>query len=141
MTMRMNHELPSPEVLKAQYPLSEEIKRIKQERDAEIRDIFAGKSDKFLVVVGPCSADNEESVCEYMRRLKKVADDAEYEYKKVEDSSVDKTPKKKAWDDAVKILKEYLASSEYINAKAELEEELLEVQKVLDEKNKILAEK
>ncbi len=72
--MRINHELPSPEILKAQYPLSEEIKRIKQERDAQIRDIFSGKSDKFLVVVGPCSADNEESVCEYMRRLKKVAD-------------------------------------------------------------------
>ena len=74
MTMRINHELPSPEILKAQYPLSEEIKRLKAERDAQIRDIFTGKSDKFLVVVGPCSADNEESVCEYMRRLKKVSD-------------------------------------------------------------------
>lgn len=74
MSMKINHELPAPEALKEQYPLSEKIREIKQKRDKEIRDIFTGKSDKFVVLVGPCSADNEEAVCEYARRLKTVAD-------------------------------------------------------------------
>lgn len=74
MSMKINHELPAPEELKAQYPLANRIKENKRKRDEEIRDIFTGKSDKFVVLVGPCSADNEESVCEYVRRLKSVAD-------------------------------------------------------------------
>ena len=74
MSMRIHHELPLPEVLKAQYPLSEKVKEVKQKRDQEIRDIFTGASDKFIVVVGPCSADNEDSVCDYVNRLKTVAD-------------------------------------------------------------------
>lgn len=74
MSMKTNHQLPLPEVLKSQYPLSEEIKQIKADRDREIRDIFTGKSDKFVVLVGPCSADNEDSVCEYVNRLKEVSD-------------------------------------------------------------------
>ncbi|MDO4308580.1 MAG: 3-deoxy-7-phosphoheptulonate synthase [Eubacteriales bacterium] len=74
MSMKTNHQLPLPEVLKSQYPLSEEIKAIKARRDREIRDIFTGRSDKFVVIVGPCSADNEDSVCEYVNRLKAVSD-------------------------------------------------------------------
>ena len=74
MSIKINHELPLPEVLKAEYPVSDRIREIKQKRDEEIRDIFTGKKDKFIVLVGPCSADNEESVCQYTRRLKKVSD-------------------------------------------------------------------
>ncbi len=74
MSIKINHELPLPEVLKAEYPVSDRIREIKQKRDEEIRDIFTGKKDKFIVLVGPCSADNEESVCEYTRRLKMVSD-------------------------------------------------------------------
>mgnify|MGYP002510188252 FL=1 len=74
MSIKINHELPLPEVLKAEYPVSDRIREIKQKRDEEIRDIFTGKKDKFIVLVGPCSADNEESVCEYTRRLKTVSD-------------------------------------------------------------------
>lgn len=70
--MRINAELPLPAELKAEYPLSEEILNIKKTRDMEIRDIFTGKSDKFIVIVGPCSADNEDSVCEYVDRLAEV---------------------------------------------------------------------
>lgn len=70
--MRINAELPLPADLKAEYPLSEEIISIKKKRDQELRDIFTGKSDKFIVIVGPCSADNEESVCEYVGRLAEV---------------------------------------------------------------------
>lgn len=72
MGMKINNELPHPSELKNTYPLSREIQKIKAERDNEIRDIFAGKSDKFLVIIGPCSADNEDSVCEYVHRLAKV---------------------------------------------------------------------
>lgn len=74
MSITINHELPLPEVLKSQYPLSQELKEIKKQRDEEIRRIFTGESDKFIVLVGPCSADNEDTVCEYVRRLKEVAD-------------------------------------------------------------------
>ena len=69
MGMKINAELPLPADLKAEYPLPKEILEIKEKRDQEIRDIFTGKSDKFIVIVGPCSADNEDSVCEYVNRL------------------------------------------------------------------------
>ena len=72
MGMRINTTLPLPAELKAEYPLSKELTEIQKKRDAEIRDIFTGKSDKFVVIVGPCSADNEDSVCEYISRLAKV---------------------------------------------------------------------
>ena len=74
MSMKINHELPLPEVLKSQYPLSQELREVKKQRDEEIRSIFTGESDKFIVLVGPCSADNEDTVCEYVRKLKTVAD-------------------------------------------------------------------
>ena len=72
MGMRINAELPLPTDLKAEYPLSDKIIKIKEKRDAEIRDIFTGKSDKFLAIIGPCSADNEDAVCEYVNRLARV---------------------------------------------------------------------
>ena len=72
MGMKINAELPLPADLKAEYPLSADILELKAVRDREIRDIFTGKSDKFVVLVGPCSADNEDAVCEYVARLSKV---------------------------------------------------------------------
>lgn len=72
MGMRINKELPSPMELKKEYPLSEKLVELKCKRDEEIRDVFCGKSDKFLVIVGPCSADNEDAVCEYVNRLSRV---------------------------------------------------------------------
>lgn len=65
-------EVISPEELLMQYPLPEEHKKLKIERDAEIAKVFTGESDKFLVIIGPCSADNEDSVCDYISRLAKV---------------------------------------------------------------------
>ena len=67
--MLKNSELPVPDALKAQFPLSAELAAVKRQRDAAIRDVFTGASDRFLVIVGPCSADNEDSVCEYVSRL------------------------------------------------------------------------
>ena len=72
MGMKINVELPLPVELRATYPLPESVRTIKQERDRQIREIFSGRSDKFVVVVGPCSADNEDAVCEYVSRLAKV---------------------------------------------------------------------
>lgn len=72
MAMVINKELPNPASLKAQFPLPEDIRRIKEKRDAEIARVFRGESDKFIVIIGPCSADNEDTVCEYTARLARV---------------------------------------------------------------------
>ena len=74
MSFTFVKQLPSPDQIKAQTPMSEEMKKIKAERDRLIQDVITGKSDKFLVIEGPCSADNEDSVCEYTNRLAKVQD-------------------------------------------------------------------
>ena len=60
--------------IKAMYPASEEMVKIKAERDEEIKKIFTGESDKFLLVIGPCSADREDSVLDYISRLRTVQD-------------------------------------------------------------------
>lgn len=72
MSMKLNRELPLPVELKAEYPLPERVKALKAERDREIREIFEGTSQKFAVIVGPCSADNEDAVLDYVYRLAKV---------------------------------------------------------------------
>ena len=61
--------LPSPEELKKEIPISKEIEEIKLKRDQEIDDVFRGKSDKLLLIIGPCSADRMDSVLEYIKRL------------------------------------------------------------------------
>ncbi len=70
--MKFVRQLPTPQELKEQFPLGEEIHKIKEERDAIIQNIFEGKDDHFLLIIGPCSADNEEAVLDYMNRLAKV---------------------------------------------------------------------
>lgn len=70
-------EIMSPEELQAEYPLPEEHRKQKEVRDREIKKIFTGDSDKFLVIIGPCSADNEDSVCDYINRLAKVQEKVE----------------------------------------------------------------
>lgn len=74
MSMTINKALPDPAALKSQFPLPEKIRQIKAARDAEIAAVFRGESDKFLVIVGPCSADNEDAVCEYAGRLARVSE-------------------------------------------------------------------
>lgn len=74
MSFTFVKQLPSPDQIKSQTPLSEEMKKIKAERDRLIQDVITGQSDKFLVIIGPCSADNEDSVCEYTNRLAKIQD-------------------------------------------------------------------
>lgn len=72
MSFTFIKKLPTPEEIRNTYPMSEHAKESKQKRDALIQDIITGKSDKFLVVIGPCSADNETAVCDYINRLSKV---------------------------------------------------------------------
>ena len=72
MQMEFVRKLPTPQEIKEEYPISDDLKKIKEERDQEIMDIFSGKSSKFLMIIGPCSADNEEAVLDYMHRLAKV---------------------------------------------------------------------
>lgn len=74
MAMKINKQLPLPADLKQEYPLPDKLAQIKKERDREIRTVFTGQSDKFIVVVGPCSADNEDAVCEYVSRLAAIND-------------------------------------------------------------------
>lgn len=66
------NKLPTPAEIKEQFPLAAEYAAAKAVRDNEIRSVITGESDKFLVIIGPCSADNEDSVCEYVTRLAKV---------------------------------------------------------------------
>ncbi len=66
--------LPSPEEILSEMPLSPELAEVKAKRDKEISDVITGDSDKFLVIIGPCSADREDAVCEYCERLAKVAE-------------------------------------------------------------------
>lgn len=72
MSFEFVRKLPIPSEIKEQYPVPEKAAQIKIERDKEIKDVFTGDSDKFLVIIGPCSADNEEAVLDYTTRLVKV---------------------------------------------------------------------
>ena len=72
MSFEFIRKLPSPTEIKAEFPVPEKTAALKAERDKEIADVITGKSDKFLAIIGPCSADNEDAVLDYTLRLKKV---------------------------------------------------------------------
>lgn len=72
MQMEFVRRLPIPKILKEKYPLTDELKTIKERRDADIQRIFEGRDSRFLLIIGPCSADREDAVLEYMTRLAAV---------------------------------------------------------------------
>ena len=74
MNMNFLRKLPIPKDIKEQYPVTEKMARDKKLRDEEIAKVFRGESDKFILVIGPCSADNREAVLDYISRLRKVED-------------------------------------------------------------------
>lgn len=74
MNMIFYRKLPIPKEVKEQFPLTEEMKKCKEKRDEEIKKVFTGESDKFILVIGPCSADNDVSVLDYIERLKSVSE-------------------------------------------------------------------
>ena len=72
MSFRYVATLPTPEEIRKRFPVPARLAALKAQRDAEISDVLTGKSNKFLVIIGPCSADNETAVCDYVSRLTKV---------------------------------------------------------------------
>lgn len=72
MSFEFIRKLPTPAEIREEYPLPPDLTKLKQERDSAIRDVITGRSSKFLVIIGPCSADNEDAVCDYINRLAKV---------------------------------------------------------------------
>lgn len=74
MNLTFKRKLPIPMQIKAAYPLGEDLAAVKAERDAELKRIFEGTSERFILVIGPCSADSREPVLEYISRLRRVQD-------------------------------------------------------------------
>ena len=72
MQMNFHRKLPIPKEVKKEFPLTERMEQVKNKRDEEIRAVFEGKSDKFVLIIGPCSADHRDSVLEYISRLRKI---------------------------------------------------------------------
>ncbi|MDE5599098.1 MAG: 3-deoxy-7-phosphoheptulonate synthase [Lachnospiraceae bacterium] len=72
MSFQYVSQLPTPKEIREEFPVPEKLARLKKQRDQEIADVITGKSNKFLVIIGPCSADNEDAVCEYISRLAKL---------------------------------------------------------------------
>ena len=72
MNMNFKRKLPIPKEIKEMYPISEEGLIAKEKNDEEIKKVFTGESDKLILVIGPCSADREDAVIEYIYRLRKV---------------------------------------------------------------------
>ncbi len=74
MSITYIRRLPDPEEIMHTYPLSQQVVLRKRERDEQIKKIFTGESNLFLLIIGPCSADKEESVLDYLHRLKDLQD-------------------------------------------------------------------
>ena len=72
MSFEFIKKLPTPDEIREQFPFPADLAHLKAQRDQEIRDVISGKSDKFLVIIGPCAADYEDAVCYYAARLAKV---------------------------------------------------------------------
>ena len=72
MSMNFHRKLPIPKEVKEEFPLTERMMQVKAKRDSEIRAAFDGSCDKFILVIGPCSADHKEPVLEYILRLRKL---------------------------------------------------------------------
>ena len=67
--IEFKRKLPIPQEIKKEMPLSKEAEELKTKRDAEIADIFCGRDDRFILIIGPCSADHADSVLDYIHRL------------------------------------------------------------------------
>ena len=74
MSMQFIRKLPIPMDIKAQYPMTDELTALREVRNEEVKSIFRGETDKLILVIGPCSADSEDSVMDYITRLRKVQD-------------------------------------------------------------------
>lgn len=69
MGLTFINKLPTPDEIRRQFPIPKGLEEVKAKRDQEIRQVLTGESDRFLVIIGPCSADNEAAVLDYTSRL------------------------------------------------------------------------
>ena len=74
MNMEFYRKLPIPKDVKEQFPITAELSKIRDNQLCEINKVFSGESDKFILVIGPCSADREDAVLDYISRLRTVQD-------------------------------------------------------------------
>ena len=74
MNCEFKRKLPIPKKVKAMYPVTDKMREDFEKRDAEIKKVLSGENDKFLLIIGPCSADYEDSVMDYINRLRPVQD-------------------------------------------------------------------
>lgn len=74
MSLKLVKRVPSAEEMREKYPMDDTLVAVKSKRDEEIKKIITGESDKFLAIIGPCSADNEDALCDYVTRLAKIQD-------------------------------------------------------------------
>ena len=74
MSFQYVRKIPTFQEILKEMPLPADLKKVKAEHDAEIRAVFEHRGGKFLLIIGPCSADNEDAVCEYVARLARVQD-------------------------------------------------------------------
>ena len=72
MNMTFKRKLPIPMEIKEQFPITYALEQLKEKRDAEIKAIFEGRDDRFILIIGPCSADKDDSVIDYITRLREV---------------------------------------------------------------------
>ncbi len=77
MNMTCKRKLPRPMEIKEQFPVTYELEQIKEKRDAEIKAIFEGRDDRLILIIGPCSADKDDSVIDYITRLRGVQEKVE----------------------------------------------------------------
>ena len=75
MSFEYIRKLPTPDEIREEFPFPAHLTELKKKRDEEIRKVLTGESNKFLVIIGPCSADNEDSVCDYVSRLARINED------------------------------------------------------------------
>lgn len=75
--MEFRRKLTIPMELKEMYPLTPDMRAVVDKRKEEIRKLFTGEDPRFVMIIGPCSADNEDSVLDYVTRLKKLAEKVE----------------------------------------------------------------
>ena len=75
MSFKFIQKLPTPDEIQKEFSMPPALASLKAKRDKEIRDVITGRDNRFLVIIGPCSADNEDAVCDYVSRLSKLNDD------------------------------------------------------------------
>lgn len=70
MNMEFKRKLPTPQTIRDMYPVSPELARQKQANDRAVRDVLTGEDDRLMLLIGPCSADREDAVLDYVTRLR-----------------------------------------------------------------------